>query len=55
MIVDGGSVDGTAEQLEAWRAEGLPLRVLTRPGIGIDGTLTRSPVGGKAGWSVVGE
>ena len=36
VIVDGGSVDGTAERLAAWADAGrLPLRVVSRPGCNI--------------------
>lgn len=35
VVVDGGSTDGTAQVVQAWRARGLPITLLTRPGANI--------------------
>ena len=35
VIVDGGSIDGTVERIAAWRARGLPIDLLVRPGLNI--------------------
>jgi glycosyltransferase involved in cell wall biosynthesis len=35
IVVDGGSTDATADVVEGWRARGLPITLLTRPGANI--------------------
>ncbi len=35
VVIDGGSRDGTLDALERWRARGLPLTMLDRPGVNI--------------------
>jgi glycosyltransferase involved in cell wall biosynthesis len=35
VVVDGGSTDATVEVVQAWRAQGLPIVLLTRPGANI--------------------